>query len=66
MSDVGVFEENSTGAKNKAVKVKFDESVELIFIMQLSGCIARIKKNSSVTKREETTRSHPEHGRKDS
>ena len=34
MSDVGVFEENSTGAKNKAVKVKFDESVELIFIMQ--------------------------------
>ena len=27
---------------------------------------AHDEKNSSVTKREETTRSHPEHGRKDS
>ena len=38
---------------------------KLIFIVQFPRCIAR-KQNSSVTKREETTRSHPEHGRKDS
>ena len=33
-------------------------------IFDLTGALKR--KNSSVTKREETTRSHPEHGRKDS
>ena len=54
-----VIKKNGKSKKGKLMKAKF------IIIMQFWVCAARMK-NSSVTKREETTRSHPEHGRKDS
>ena len=39
---------------------------KLIIIMQLWMRSSEWKQNSLVTKREENTRTHPEHGRKDS
>ena len=72
-SDVRVCKANSTGAREgKAV-----DDYEIQFTMQLPVCESTksLKERMSlskwdtkflVAKREETTRSHPEHGRKDS
>ena len=59
--DVRVWLTNSTGAKVRMI-------TSLIIVMQLSACklLSSTVKDLPVIKSEENSRSHPEHGRKDS
>lgn len=62
-SDVRVYGVNSTGAKRngKAKEEVIDESV----VYNHYAILSVRRKNSLVSKSKETTRTHPEHGRKD-
>ena len=63
-SDVRVYVINSTGAIK--TQEKSSDDYKFIILMQLSGYSKSQLKDLLVTKSEENTRSHPEHGRKDS